>query len=131
MSLTEVGTFIENNGLAVLIIVVLGYSLYKILTPYFSKKLNKAVDNEGKLENKVNDRYFKLIDVTIKDAKESNEKLMVQLTDINETNKRICETNNKLVENFEARICKVECVSEGISEVVNNINCKIDKIIEK
>ena len=131
MSLTEIGGFIENNGLAVLIIVAIGYTLYKILAPYFSKKLNKSVEKEGKLEGKVNDRYFKLIDVTIKDAKESNEKLMVQLTDINETNKRICDTNNKLVENFEARICKVECVSEGISEVVNKINCKIDRIIEK
>lgn len=130
MSLTEIGGFIENNGLAVLIIVVLGYSLYKILTPYFSKKLNKAVEKEGKLENKVNDRYFKLIDVTIKDTKESNEKLMVQLTDINETNKRICDTNNKLVENFEARIFKVEKVSEDIKEVVTTISDKIDKIIK-
>ena len=128
MNLSDIGSFINDNGLAILILIAIMYSIYKILTPYLTKKLDKSVEKDGELEGKVSDRYFKLIDNTIKDAKVSNEKLMIQLEGINDTNKMISETNKQLVENFEQRITKIELVNEDIKEVVIGINTKIDNI---
>jgi tRNA A37 N6-isopentenylltransferase MiaA len=137
MNLATIGDFINNNGLAVFLLLCIGWGIYKIyvdlLKPYFQKKLNNTVENEDSLQDTLQHNYFKLVKENSKQLEESrkcNDRIMKQLEIINVTNQQISETNRKLVESYDTRICTVEKKTDEIGKTVEKINTKLDIILK-
>jgi hypothetical protein len=130
MDLQAISLFLNSNGLAVLIIIALGYGGYKLLMPYLKRKLENNVANDGvvanaMLANNVHEHYFKIMD----DTRASNDKILEQLekinytnTEISKTNTELSLTNRKLVESYDLRFSAIE-------ESVQDINHKVDGIV--
>lgn len=144
MDLTTIGTFINNNGLAVFILLCVGWAIYKIyvdiLKPYFQKKLNKTVENQDNLQDTVQNSYFQLVKENSKQLEEgrkANDKIVKQLEILNITNqqisitnKELSETNSRLVESYDRRICTLEDTTDDICKTVEKINTKVDIILK-
>lgn len=137
MDLTTIGSFINNNGLAVFILLCVGWCIYKIyvdiLKPYFQKKLNKTVENQDNLQDAVQNNYFQLVKENSKQLEESrkaNDRIVKQLEVLNITNQQISETNGKLVESYDNRIETLEETTQDICKTVDKINTKIDVILK-
>jgi len=115
MDLQTISQFLATNSLAVLIIIVIGWWIGSLVTPYFKTKLSKSAKNEGELEDKIITKYFERMDSTIKNQEETNVKILKQLDKINTTNEKISvtneelsRTNRKLVEGYEGRLKGIE-----------------------
>lgn len=137
MNLTTMGNFINNNGLAVFILLCVGWASYKIyidiLKPYMQRKLNNSVENQDNLQDNIAKGYFEIVKENtqqLKESRESNTKVIGQLEIINETNRKLSETNKRLVETYDKRLSIVENATDDISKTVEKINTKVDMILK-
>lgn len=137
MDLINIGTFINNNGLAVFILLCMGWAISKIykdlLAPYFKKKLNNNVENQDNLQDHVQSGYFQLVKENSKqleESRKSNDRIVKQLEVLNITNQQISETNRKLVESYDNRIETLEVTTEDICKTVEKINTKLDVMLK-
>ena len=137
MDLTTIGAFINDNGLAVFLLLCMGWAFYKIyvdiLKPYFQKKLNSNADNQDSLQDNIHEGYFQIVQET----RDANKQIMVELKTINATNanlttinQQLSETNSRLVESYDRRICTLEVATEDIGKTVEKINTKMDIILK-
>lgn len=132
-TLTEILT---NSGLAVLIV----FCVLLVIMPWAKKKLDKDVENDNKLEETVQQQYFILIEDTkkaLQESQETNKSITKTMEEVNTTNKELSETNRelartnrKLVENYGQKMSDLEENIKGVQEGIQEINKKVDTIIE-
>lgn len=137
MKLEAIRGFINSNGLAVFILLCVGWCIYKIyvdtLKPFLQKKLNNTVENQDNLQDDIRVGYFNLVEKNSKQLEESrnvNQRIIGQLEAINITNKELAETNKNLVDSYGKRISTLEKSTEDICKTVEKINTKIDVILK-
>jgi methyl-accepting chemotaxis protein len=133
MDISTISELINQHGIIVVILLLVLYGGYKLLSPYVTKKLENSADSEEKLENNVHDGYFQLVEET----RDTNKQIIEELKNINltnqqlsATNQELSKTNRKLVESYDRRICTLEDVTEDIGKTVEKINTKIDIILK-
>lgn len=137
MNLATMGSFINNNGLAVFILLCVGWGIFKIyidiLKPILQKKMNNTVENQDNLQDSIHTGYFNLVAENTKQLEESrnaNQRIIGQLEAINITNKELAETNRNLVDSYGRRISTLEKSTEDICKTVEKINTKVDVILK-
>jgi hypothetical protein len=133
MDFTTISELINQHGLAVVILLLLGYGVYRILSPYITKKLESSVETEEKLETNVHEGYFKLVEET----RETNKQIVEELKNINITNQQLSitnqelsKTNRRLVESYDRRIETLEETTDDIGKTVEKINTKLDVMMK-
>lgn len=131
--LSTVIELINQHGIMVVILLIILYGGYELLSPYIKKKLDNSAENEEQLETNVHEGYFKLVEKTMG----TNEQIVEELKSINqtnqqlsETNKELSKTNRKLVESYDRRIETLEDTTDEIGKTVEKINTKIDVILK-
>jgi DNA repair exonuclease SbcCD ATPase subunit len=131
--LSMIGELINQHGIVVVILLIMLYGGYELLSPYIKKKLDNSVENEEQLESNVHEGYFQLVE----DTKETNKRVLDELKNINltnqqlsATNQELSKTNRKLVESYDRRIETLEDTTDEIGKTVEKINTKIDIILK-
>jgi hypothetical protein len=133
MDFAGLSTLINENGLAVVLLLLLCWGGYSTISPYIKKKLSKSIENDDKLEDNIHKEYFKMT----KETKDMNKQFMLELKSINITNQQISATNellaksnSKLLESLDNRISTLEVTTDDIGKTVEKINTKIDVMLK-
>jgi len=128
---------LSNQGLAVVIIIALGFTIYKI-APKIILYLQERQAIKDKLERERDERYSNLIDRTQEESKQRENKLnkMIEETNIvnmelSQSNRELAESNRILVEGFGDKMGEVGSRIDEVEDKISQMNDKLDLMNNK
>lgn len=121
MDLSFLNALLSNQGLAVVIIVVLGITIYKIM-PTIIAYFQERQSIKDKTEKERDERYSSLIDRTQQESKEREFKLNEMIEKTNVVNMEISQSNRGLVESNKELAESNRILVEGFSDVGNRMD---------
>ncbi|WP_346938214.1 hypothetical protein [uncultured Clostridium sp.] len=137
MDTTFVNAILSNQGLAVLIILALGWVAVKI-TPKIILYFQERQAIKDKTERERDERYSSLIDRTQEESRQRETKLnkMIEETNIvnmelSHSNRELAESNRILVEGFGDKMGEVGSRIDDVEDKISQMNDKLDLMNNK